>query len=214
MDLVPPGAPPRRAGLWRSALLPWLLSGVLVFLLVILSVLWFLGNNTTNANGEVGTVQAELAKARAEAASAKSHLAKAQAEIDTLRSALATARAELKKVRQNPQPSPPPSSNPPFVLKPGQPLDRQFAGLVIFAGAMYQGFVRDGTAFATLTGEIGIKLKKESDWDYKIRGVESKPLWLRQDGTLSPMDDIWIDQPYEILDRAEKVVHRHTPRSP
>ncbi|MBA4062938.1 MAG: hypothetical protein C0501_04370 [Isosphaera sp.] len=167
------------------------------------------------AEEEALAARAELTKAKAEAEALRGGIKEARAELVKAKAEAEAARAAAQTAKRPAPPDVPADKPPPLVLTPGQALDRQFAGLVVFKGATTESFKENGTVFVNLTGEIGVMLKKQGDWEYKIRGADGKPLKLRQAGNVfSPTDDIWIDQAYEILDRDGKVLYQHKPKAP
>jgi hypothetical protein len=101
----------------------------------------------------------------------------------------------------------------PFVIYPERSLESQFEAIVAVGDLKISFFDEGGVGFGDIHGQLGICQKGDADWRYKVRGVNGKPLRVKQAGGPSPVDDIWVDQPYEILTREDKVLHRHRPAS-
>lgn len=132
--------------------------------------------------------------------------------VNAAKEALLMIAARNEIVLQKDTPPGPSKSTPPFTIKPGEMLSRQFAGLIAVTDLLEKAYLENDTAFMMVTGEIGIRLKPNEEWQYKIRGAEGKGLKLRQSGGLGFADDTWIEQPYEILNRQGKIIYRHVPK--
>nr|QEO74392.1 hypothetical protein [uncultured bacterium] len=107
-----------------------------------------------------------------------------------------------------------PQGGSPILLRAGQPIGAGFKSLIAVKDLVYEGKVIRGVAYAEIGGEIGVVRQSDGDWQYKIRGADGKPLRLKQAGDIGPFDDLWIEQPYEVLDRQNRLVFRSTGTPP
>jgi len=95
-----------------------------------------------------------------------------------------------------------------LVLKAGEPISKGFKAIVPVKVEQIRGYLQDGVYYCEVTGEIGFVGPTDTEWRYKLRGLDGKPLVLLQDGSPDYADDLWIDQPHEVLDRHDHVLFR------
>ncbi len=96
----------------------------------------------------------------------------------------------------------------PVVLTPNQPLDAQFKEVLPLEGMKYKFVQQGSTVGIEVEGEFAVLREGDIEWQYKVRGVNGKPMSVKQAGALYFPGDIWLEQPYEVLDREGNIIGR------